>query len=59
MPSAWLPIALAERFSTTPWEIEEAPADRFLFYRRLLNIEGEYSQAAAGLPSNEPLILDE
>lgn len=51
-------MLLAERFKVTPWAIEDAPADRVLFYRYLLGIEAEVAAALDGLPRTERLFRE-
>jgi len=57
-PSDYANVILGERFSRTPWDIEEAPADRVLYYRQLLGVEADVQRETAGLPNDEPLILE-
>lgn len=52
-------VLLAERFHTTPWAIEAAPADRVLRYMHVLSIEGEVRELTTDLPDDEPLFRDE
>ena len=37
-----------------PWTLEDAPADRYAYYLRLLTIEAEARSAMAGLDPEEP-----
>jgi hypothetical protein len=44
---------MAERFHVLPWLIEDEPADRVLFYFRLLMLESEYQGDTAGMEPGE------
>lgn len=53
-----MPLALdflAQRWGTTPWDLEDAPADRLQFY---MNVVGAYNEAQAdmaGLNERQPM----
>lgn len=37
-------VLVAERFGALPWELEDAPTDRLLYYFNVLGVEGETKQ---------------
>jgi hypothetical protein len=41
-----------------PWELETAPADRLLYYTRIMGIEAEAKQAMDGLGPEEEFFLE-
>ena len=58
MPVEARTIALAERFSKTPMEIEDGDADRWLRWLRVMGVEAEVRADAHGLPPDEPLTYE-
>lgn len=48
-------MLIAERFGKWPWELDDAPADRFTLMMNVLGIQGEARAAMHGLEPNEPL----
>jgi hypothetical protein len=52
-------LMLAERFHVPPWEVENAPADRVLFWIQVMGIEGQVSADREGMAPDEILEMDE
>ena len=50
---------MAERFGKWPWEIEEAPIDRVLYYLGILGVEGEVRQSLSRLRPGAQVIWEE
>lgn len=50
---------LAERFHKTPWEIEEAPADRVFFWVQVLSVEAEVSNAREDMKADEEMFWED
>lgn len=53
-PWPWALVLLADRFKCLPWELEDEPADRVLYYTGLLALEAEYHADTAGMEAAEP-----
>lgn len=49
----------AERFGRWPWELEEAPTDRVLYYAAIMGIQGEAKAAMDGLSPDEPFYRED
>lgn len=47
-------MQLGERFGRWPWELDDAPIDRVLWYARIMGIEAEAREALSGLEPDEP-----
>lgn len=52
-------VQLGERFGKLPWELEDAPSDRLLFYLRIIGVEGEAKAAMMGLEPDEAFEYEE
>jgi hypothetical protein len=52
-------VLMAERFGKWPWEIEEAPIDRVLYYLGILGVEGEVGQSLSKLKPGAQVIWEE
>lgn len=52
-PLEYLNVQIADRFHVLPWDVENAPADRYGFYARLLTIESAARAEMAGLEPDE------
>lgn len=52
-------IHLAERFGKWPWELEDQPTDRVLYYTRIMGIESEAREAMDGLKPDEPFYRED
>jgi hypothetical protein len=59
MPAEARTLALAERFSKTPMEIEDAPAERWLRWLRVMGVEAEVRADAHGLGPDDPLTYED
>ena len=49
-------MLIAERFGQLPWTIEDAPADRALYYLDVLRAEAEAKRELEGVPVGESVI---
>lgn len=58
-PFPLLFIQLAERFGGWPWDVEREPADRVLYYLKVMGVQGEARAALAGLEPDEPFEYEE
>jgi len=57
-----MPLALdfiAQRYSKTPWEIEEAPADKVQWYMTVVGIYNEAQADMEGLDPNEAMYWED
>lgn len=52
-------LHLAERFHCPPWDIEQAPADRVMFWLQVMSVEAEVSNAREDMKSDEELVWDD
>lgn len=52
-------VLLAERFHTTPLEIEDGDMDSWLTYMHVLAIESDVRELSAGLENDEPLYRED
>ena len=52
-------VQYAERFGRWPWELEEAPTDRVLYYAAIMGIQGEAKAAMDGLSPDEPFYRED
>lgn len=57
-PTPYANVIIAERFGVLPWQLEQEPLDRVLYYFGILAIEGEMHGALEGLSHEEPLIIE-
>lgn len=55
-PALYANVLIGERFGRFPWEVEDAPLDRYLVYRNVLGIEAEIKGLLEGLEPDEPLV---
>ncbi|HET7183003.1 MAG TPA: hypothetical protein VFI15_12295 [Candidatus Limnocylindrales bacterium] len=55
-PPLYANVLIGERFGRFPWEVEDAPLDRYLIYRAVLAAEAEARALLDGLDPDEPLI---
>lgn len=51
-------VQLGERFGKWPWELDDAPSDRVLWYARIMGIEAEAREALSGLEPDEPFFRE-
>lgn len=42
-----------------PWDVEDAPADRVLFWMQVMGVEGEVAQAREGMKPDEELVWED
>jgi hypothetical protein len=56
LPWPYANVLIAQRFGKWPEECEERPADRALFYNRILTIEAEAEQKTHDLKEGDELI---
>lgn len=56
-PLEYVHVLLGARFGHWPWEIEQEPADRVLFYRRLLSVEAEVHSHLAGVSTSDRAVF--
>jgi hypothetical protein len=52
-------IHLGERFGKWPWELDDQPTDRVLWYTRIMGIEAEARGAMEGLEPDEPFYRED
>lgn len=53
-PAIWL--TLADRFHKWPWQLEDEPADRVLFWLNVMSVEAEARNDREGLAPDEPSV---
>lgn len=58
-PLEWSYIQLAERFGKWPWECEDQPTDKLLFYGALMSKAAEYQGWLAGVEPDEQFLIEE
>jgi hypothetical protein len=52
-------VRIGERFGKAPWEIEQGPMDRVMYYLNVMAIEGEVMGLLDGMGDDERLIRDD
>lgn len=52
-PQEYADILIGERFGIPPWSIDDAPADSYARYMRIMGLEGEIKSALMGLEPDE------
>jgi hypothetical protein len=58
-PSPLILVQLGERFGRLPWEIEDAPTDRAMYYIKVMGVQGEARAEMAGLEPDEEFFREE